>query len=251
MGDFDDGMEMGLWGSDGIPDWDDEYEREEVFDDREHIIIQLTPSKFLKEHQKNKRDELFRNYDKFDYGALVIVHNRYNKDDKFALEVYYQRVFIGHVRGKFNDNNNTDQINDFCFIKDFFCDTGISYKNRSLFLYHSGSHSKDGICDNTYKSKIEIQKTYRVQVDNILYKFNNVPQQNSEALTIKYALRHRDSYSFNDDMIAAMKMRLPAIASEVAESTGREIGLAIIEVTSKVLEETFSVVGKIFNFIKK
>jgi len=249
MSDFDYGYERGWWGTDGLPYWDDD--EKEVLDRREHIVIELTPSKFLKEHQKNKRDMLFSHSNKYDYLSLKIVHNRYHKNDPYALEVYYQRVFIGYVRKKFDDINKSKQINDFCFIDKFFCYTNISYKKHTLYLYHVDSYTENVVCDNAYNAKLEKNKTYQVQVDNILYKFNNVPQQESESLTIKYALKHKDLFSFTPDMIATLKVRLAIIASETTESAGREIGIAALDVTEKVLEETFSILGKLVNFIQK
>jgi hypothetical protein len=78
MGDFDDGREMGLWGSDGIPYWDGDetdYSKEELF-------IELTPVGYLTKRERYKRFSAGSTSYHSDYGEMTdrsvfkIIHDR-------------------------------------------------------------------------------------------------------------------------------------------------------------------------------
>lgn len=122
MGDYDDGLEAGYWGVDGIPYWmDDNYE--EKYDDSEEdndydeivesIEISLTPSKYLQsEEAKYLRAKLINNKLNPSEIDLEIMHDKYNNADKLALEIYCNAKMIGHIQ-KYDASVDIDK---FCFI---------------------------------------------------------------------------------------------------------------------------------------
>lgn len=244
MSDFDDGYEAGYWGADGIPNWIDE--ENDYKNKREEMVVTLTPKNFLKQHQRNKRLDLYRHPDQM---SLEILHNRYNEHDFYALEVYCENIFIGNIRKKFEDRDETEKINQFCFDGKLFIGANISnqHLNKFVIYRHQASYSKAREY-GLYNYEEEKDKTYRRQAENILYRFNNIPQQDTEALTLKYALNHRDTYLLNDQMVAALKMRLAKIATEQTGAAGREIGTAAIDATEKILTESLDIAGKTMKF---
>ncbi len=236
MGDYDDGREMGLWGDDGIPYWDGDDESEKR---KKGYIVSLTPSKYLKKYQKDKRIALWHKRSSKGYISLELVHNRFNERDKYALEVYFEDVFIGYLRKKYDDHDKTTEINKMCFLNGFL---------REVRIEHL-SGDKVSIMESKTVSDLDWRYgTLREKTDIILFKNNAVPMQDTEAITIKYALQHKELYSFNDEEIANLKTRLAKIALEQSGAAGREIGTAAIDATEKILTETFDLGGKTLKF---
>jgi len=230
MGDFDDGREMGLWGADGIPYWDGDNEDENI---EKGYIVALTPKRFLKQYQKNKRSHLNIN------SSLKLVHNRFNEHDRYALEVYFDSVFIGHVRKNYDDGDKSLEINKWCFEDGFLTHVYIVYLAHGDFSIRKYENASDKSWRNT---------TYREQVDNILFRKNSVPMQETEGITIKYALKNKKLYNFTDDDIATLKMRLATIATEQIGGAGRAIGTTTIDATEKILTESLDIAGKTMKF---
>ncbi len=230
MGDYDDGREMGLWGDDGIP-YDYGNDEEEYVE--KGYIVALTPERFLKQYQKNKRQNLSK------HSSVEFIHNRFNEYDRYALEVYFEDVFIGHVRKNYDDDNKASEINKWCFVDGFLGNVYIVYLGNGNFSIRKYESTTDPIVRNG---------TYRERVDNILFRKNSVPMQETEGITIKYALKHKELYSFTDENIADLKMRLAKIATEQTGAAGREIGTAAIDATEKILTESLDLAGKTMKF---
>lgn len=235
MGDYDYGIEHGMWGTDGIPYDMNEDEEIQVYDNR--IIVHLTPRKYLNKHQTEKRREV--DYDDYISGIQVI-HDRYNKNDKYALEVFYKNVHIGYIRKKFDQRNidNTDKINNFCFTNGIFNDIVLTYVESKLMLIQF-PHKRD-----------EKDKPLRERADNIMFKFKNVPQLETEALSIKHALGNADRYSLSQDDIGILKLRLAGIAAAEIGSAGKEMTQTTLVAIDSIIGETVGLFGKLIKFAR-
>ena len=120
MGDFDYGMEHGLWDADGVPHWLGD-EEEQIKDDYYHhkknttlnsIEIHLTPSKYLDSDGRYLRAKLTNNKLSSSDIKLEVMHDKYNNNDSLALEVYNKGVMIGHIQ----KYDSSIDINRFCFV---------------------------------------------------------------------------------------------------------------------------------------
>ncbi len=79
------------------------------------LIVLLTPMNFLKSDERFVRAKLCQ----IDKGEIDIdlMHDRFHEADSKALEVYYDKTFIGYVRKRFNSEHidNTEVVDEFCF----------------------------------------------------------------------------------------------------------------------------------------
>jgi hypothetical protein len=189
----------------------------------------------LTKYQKNKRREV--RY----YSELELVHNRFNKHDRFALEVYLDNVFIGYVRKVYEDTDKSIEINNLCFDSGFLKNIYIDYNKNQQFVI-AEAHSD---------ASLEKNQTYQKRVDNILFKIHNIPMDETEALTIKHALKYKDEYELSEKEVSILKTRLAVIVAENTGNAGREIGLATAEAAEKILGETFGLAGKALDFFRK
>ena len=160
MGDFDDGMEMGLWGADGIPYWDGEDDQNshtkikrkrrkktteiDVNSNQYNTIecvpkylclkVMLTSSSLLKTRERYERSSLYNKEDVII--ELELIHDKGNEYDNKALEVYFNRIFMGHVRKRFKDDaiDNTRVVNEFCFEDNKLSNVSIFWSGEEFYL---------------------------------------------------------------------------------------------------------------------
>ncbi len=237
MGDFDDGMEMGLWGADGIPyDYGDEnsYSREE-------LLVELTPVDYLTKREKYKRFSAGSTSYHTEYGSTTdrsvfkIVHDRYNKNDPYALKVFADTTFIGYVQKKFGQHNKTQEINEFCFTNSEF---------NCLRIEYYGSRYKLVKCNSLYQG---IEKS----VDDILYKKRNCAQKDSEEESIENALKKKEEYNLSEEDIQELNKRLNQIRLDIVSTAGKELATEAMETTEKVLVQTSKFIGGLYKKYKE
>ncbi len=182
MGDFDDGMEMGLWGADGIPYWDgdedDSYQKKEkkrkivepdmnskkyntVECDSKYVCLKvmLTPSSLLNARERYTRSDLYKEQDT--EIKLELIHDKGNEADSKALEVYYDQIFMGHIRKKFKDAdiNNTNVVNDFCFEDNKLRDISLFWNGEEFYLRKKSKETVQK--EFLYKQKLIREKEER------------------------------------------------------------------------------------------
>jgi hypothetical protein len=79
------------------------------------LSILLTPMNLLKSDERFARAKLYQ----IDSGEieLDIVHDRFNEKDNKALEVYYDKTFIGYIRKRFTNEyiDHSELVEEFCF----------------------------------------------------------------------------------------------------------------------------------------
>ena len=116
MGDWDWAYEHGYEDMQGNLLKDD-YEDEHVLDESnktkatESIVVELTPSKYLDSDGRYIRAKLTNNDLNAKEINLEVFHDKSNERDPYALEVFCNRKFIGHIQ-KYNSYLNIDE---FCF----------------------------------------------------------------------------------------------------------------------------------------
>ncbi len=238
MGDFDDGREMGLWGDDGIPYWDGD---DEMNDSREKLLVELTPVDYLTKREKFKRFSAGGTSYHSEYGEMTdrsifkIIHDRYNRNDDYALKVFADTTFIGYVRKKFGKYNRTQEINEFCFTNSEF---------NCLRIEYYGSKYKLVKCDNEYQG---IEKS----IDDILYKKRSCTKKDSEEASIENALKLKEKYNFSEEEIQELSKRLNQIRLEIVSTAGKELANEAIETTEKVLVQTSKFLGGLYKKYKE
>ncbi len=235
MGMHDDGVELGLWGNDGIPNWDDESSKN--LEDNEYNVI-LSPKKYLHDngttigsevHTREEVDQMHETY-------LELQHDRYNVNDKLAIKVLYKDRFIGYIYKNHNQNNkllNKNEINSKCFnTKDLIKDITLIKKNKHYIL-------------RTHGEKTHFTSNFE-KVEKILHRDRNIKPLKSEKDTIVYALENKNTFSFTEedlDILISRKVFL------FTNSTGKVIGSAAkstLAATEKTLATAEKVVGSIF-----
>ncbi len=123
--------------------------------------VTLTPMNFLKSDERYARAQLYKEYNKKIF--LELIHDRYNDYDNKALEVYYQGIFIGHIRKNFDndDVDNTYFINDFCFDGDMLIqDISVSWDGKKFNLQRMMSEQEDLISQE--QSTKRLYKAYEL-----------------------------------------------------------------------------------------
>ncbi len=183
MGDFDDAYEMGLVDSEGTATgvgWNDDYKMQKRpnynkdtqecynYDNKiqkfyketsdstyRYIKVILTPASLLNSEEKYARKELYEEYE--DEIVLELIHDRGNEYDRKALEVYYEHIYIGHIRKKFKDSDidNTRIINDFCFENNRLKDVDIVWDGNNFIL---SQKTEQGL-----KEEYEQEKKHKAQ----------------------------------------------------------------------------------------
>ena len=145
MGEFADGYESGLWGSDGIPydDGYDDYENNDRITNKnksEKISIELTPTKYLNSESRYLRAKLMNNELNISDIELEVLHDKYNENDLSALEVYCNKIMIGYIQ-KYNNSTN---INDFCFINnEKIRNLILEWRDNNFYLSRSLSNEEE------------------------------------------------------------------------------------------------------------
>ncbi len=158
MGDFDEMYEMGLVDKGGMPIWENYnnkyknkknnslYDKSNFKINKQNgiisLTIDLTPKVFLEAKQLTIREDLEKtNFNKI----LNLKHNKYNNNDNFALEIYYNEIFIGHVRKKFKYEgiDNTSIINNFCFEGDLLKDLHIIYRDHQYIIENINHNTQE------------------------------------------------------------------------------------------------------------
>ena len=100
----------------------------------EHMIIDLTPNKYLSAEAKYLRAKLLNNELNDSEIKLEIMHDKYNNYDPLALEAYCNQISIGYIQ-KFN---SADNIDDFCFRNGIKITTlTLKWKDNNLYLSKS------------------------------------------------------------------------------------------------------------------
>ena len=237
MGDFDDGYERGWWGADGMPYWDGD----EVDYSKEELLVELTPADYLTKRERSKRFSAGRPSYNTEHGgttdrsAFKIIHDRYNRNDNYALKVLADSTFIGYVQKKFGKYNRTKEIHEFCFTDSKF---------NCILIESYGSKYKLIKCDDRYQG---IEKI----VDDILYKKRNCIQEESEEESIESALKLKEKYNFSEEEIQKLSKRLNQIRREVVSTAGKEFANEAVETTEKVLVQTSKFLGGLYKKYKE
>lgn len=186
---FDDGYRLGLVDSQGVATglgWDESSDTSDTYEytNANHIQkiykettdtlyrylkVMLTPASFLNFEQRDTRNELYKEYDH--EIVLELVHDRGNKYDKNALEVYYGQIYIGHVRKKFKDENidNTRIIDDFCFENNRLKNIDIVWNGDSFVLSQKTEQAlKEEYRQNKiYEEKRQIEEEKQREEDEL------------------------------------------------------------------------------------
>lgn len=184
MGDYDYGREHGMWGDDGVPYWikyDNGFNEENnsnVYEQKnnlESIEVSLTPSKFLMPEEKYSRAKLINNTLDDNDINLEVMHNKYNKYDSLALEVYNKGIMIGHIQ-KYDAQKN---INEFCFINNKKIKSLIlSWKNDKFYLSRSLSDSEK---NKQHELDMEIEKE-KIKIEKLKAEKEKTKIERTEAL---------------------------------------------------------------------
>ena len=231
MGDFDYGMEHGLWGSDGIPDWDDEYE-----DKYSGLKIQLTPSKYLEGKEYRERDESDSKID--ETFLLYIRHDRYNANDELAIAVYHYETFIGYVRKNPSSSEyaTKKEIEKLCFDEGKILDEIGLVRSQYEYILHDKGHKR------SLNSLSDFEK-----VDRLLFHERDFPKQSSEVSTIEYALNNQDQYQFTSKEVELLNKRLLECKLKKVSKSGEKLLENSLDATEKILGSAWdlgeSVVG--------
>lgn len=145
MGDFDDMYDMGLVDISGMPTWEEpqddafsnttkysNYTDNSKVKELKSIEIKLTPVKYLNSQEaRYLRASLINNKINDQTIDLEIMHDKYNNNDKFALEVYCNRTMIGYIQKYDSDVN----INSFCFDDgQLLDDISLKWSNNKFIL---------------------------------------------------------------------------------------------------------------------
>lgn len=129
MGGFSDNYECGYWDEDPSSPKSTRANRKKIYkeknaSDTSYLNVLLTTTK----HNLPKDWDIEI--------ALEIKHNKENKDDRKTIEVYHDEVFIGYVQKLFEADgiDNTEVVNDFCFLDDELKDVSGLWDGESFYL---------------------------------------------------------------------------------------------------------------------
>jgi hypothetical protein len=96
----------------------------------------------------------------------------------------------------------------------------------------------------------EKDKPLRERADNIMFKFKNMPQLETEALSIKHALGNAERYLLSQDDIGTLKLRLAGIAASEIGSAGKEMTQTTLVAIDSIIGETVGLFGKLIKFAR-
>ncbi len=108
-----------------------------------YLKVILTPMDLLKSDERFKRAQLYQlGNQKIN---LNIMYDRFHEDDDKSLEVYYDQIFIGHVRKLFNKEkvDKTNIVNEFCFDENNFRDIKMYWNGESFIIQSEKKVNKD------------------------------------------------------------------------------------------------------------
>ena len=79
----------------------------------QELEIELTPSCYLDEVGREERERVMQNIEE---AGLKVVHDKDNRYDDLALEVFSDGVSIGYIRKRYVDNDKSVCIDRFFMI---------------------------------------------------------------------------------------------------------------------------------------
>ncbi len=126
------------------------------------LSVLLTPMDLLKSDERFARAKLYQTDN--DEVSLDIIHDRFNEKDNKALEVYYDKTFIGYVRKRFDYEyiDNTELVDEFFFYKKKLRDIEMYWNGNEFIVRRESKVAKEklikelgvyglGLCGESFK----------------------------------------------------------------------------------------------------